>query len=143
MQKELRYAIEPNIDKDNFKWEDVVTLAEKHDYSLWQAPKYGNQGSKKPEAFAMVHQQSNHQNKKKSHVHNKQGKQHPPRKGNPKLYQERKQNKTCHFCGKPGHMIAECRSRIHQKKSERVLTVQRWKTPLKALWKPSASTVNN
>ena len=25
MHKQLRYAIEPNIDKDNFKWEDVVT----------------------------------------------------------------------------------------------------------------------
>ena len=28
MHKELRYAIEPNIDKDNFKWEDIVSLAE-------------------------------------------------------------------------------------------------------------------
>ena len=67
MHKELRYAIEPNIDKDNFKWEDVVTLAEKPDDSLWQAHKYGHQESKKPEAFAMIHQQSKYQNQKKSH----------------------------------------------------------------------------
>ena len=40
MHKELRYAIEPNLDKDNVKWEDVVILAEKHDDSLWQAHKY-------------------------------------------------------------------------------------------------------
>ena len=95
MHKELRYAIDLNIDKENCKREDVVTLAGKHDGSLWQANKYGHQGSKKPEAFAMVHQHQNHQNKKKGHGQNKQGKQYPPRKGNQKLYQERKQNKTC------------------------------------------------
>ena len=42
MHKELRYAIEPNLDKDNFKWEDVVSLAEKHDDSLWQLGKRRN-----------------------------------------------------------------------------------------------------
>ena len=87
MHKELRYAIEPSIDKDNFKWEDIVSLPEKHHDSLWHAHKYGHQGSKKPEAFAMVHQHQNHQNKKKGHGQ-KQGKQYPPRKENPKLYQE-------------------------------------------------------
>ena len=63
----------------------------------------------------MVHQHENHQNKKKGHG-KRQGKRYPPRKGNPKLYQERNQNKTCYFYSKPGHMIAECRSRIHQEK---------------------------
>ena len=60
MYKELRYAIEPNIEKDNFKWEDVVTLAEKHNDSLWQVHKYGHKGSKKTDAFGIAHQQSNH-----------------------------------------------------------------------------------
>ena len=72
MHQELRYAIQPNINKDNFKWEDVVTLEEKPNDSLWQVHKYGHQGSKKPEAFTIVYQQSNHQNKKKGHGHNKQ-----------------------------------------------------------------------
>ena len=83
MHKELRYSIEPNLDKDNFKWEDVVSLAEKHDDSLWQAQKYGHQGTKKAEAFATTHKQPNHHNKKKGHIQKKQGKQYPPRKGNP------------------------------------------------------------
>ena len=74
MHKELRYAIEPNLDKDNFEWKDVVSLAERHDHSLWQAQKYGHQGTKKEEAFATTlstHQQFNHQNKKKGHIQKK------------------------------------------------------------------------
>ena len=71
MHKELRYAIEPNLDKDNFKWEDVVSLAEKHDDSLWQVQKYGHQGTKKAEAFVTTHKQPNHQNKKKRHIQKK------------------------------------------------------------------------
>ena len=55
MHKELRYVIELSLDKDNFKWEDIVSLVEKHDDSLWKAQKYGQQGTKKAEAFATTH----------------------------------------------------------------------------------------
>ena len=74
MHKELRYGIEPNLDKDKFKWEDVVSLAEKHDDSLCPAQKYGHQGTKKVEAFATTHQQFNQQNKKTGRIQKKQGK---------------------------------------------------------------------
>ena len=83
MHKEVRYTIEPNLGKNNFKWEDVDSLAAKHDDSLWQVQKYGHQGTKKAEAFAVTHQQPNHYNKKKGHIQKEQGKQYPPRKRNP------------------------------------------------------------
>ena len=56
MHEEPRYALESNLNKDNFRWETVVEQAEKYDDSLFQAGKYGHQGSKKPEAFATTHQ---------------------------------------------------------------------------------------
>ena len=31
-----------------------------------------------------------------------------------KLYQERKANGTCYFCGKTGHMISQCNARKKQ-----------------------------
>ena len=108
MPPELRHAIEPGINKDKFGWEEIVAHTERHDDSLFQAGKYGKQGgSKKAEIFAITqHNQQRTINLKKGQ---KKTKKYPPRTGNPQLYQQRKQEKRCYFCGKKGHMIADCR----------------------------------
>ena len=105
-----------DLNKDKFDWEEIVALAERHDDSLFQAGKYGKQGgSKKTESFAITqHNQQRTINLKKGQ---KKTKKYPPRTGNPQLYQQRKQEKLCYFCGKKGHMIADCRQR-KQKEEE-------------------------
>lgn len=45
----------------------------------------------------------------------------PPNPNSKQRFPEKKGNSSCHYCGKPGHFVAECRSRIRdmsQKKSE-------------------------
>ena len=105
---ELRHVIEQGINKDKFDCEEIVVLAERHDDSLFQAGKYGKQGgSKKAETFAIT--QNNQQRTMNLKKGQKKTKKYPPRTGNPQLYQQRKQEKTCYVCGKKGHMIADCR----------------------------------
>ena len=109
MHPELRFQVEPNVNKAKFDWTEVVQLAEKFDDALYQAGRYGNKG-RSGETNAIQYRQPNHQ-KQQQQKTSQTKKQYPPRKGNEQLYQQRKKNKECYFCGKKGHMIAECRSK--------------------------------
>ena len=118
MHPELRHAIELGINKDKFDWEEIVALAEQHDDTLFQAGKYGKSGgSKKAETFAITqHNQQRTINLKKGQ---KKTKKYLLRTGNPRLYQEKKQEQLCYFCGKKGHMIADCRQRKQKEQEDR------------------------
>ena len=41
MLPELRHTIEPGINKDKLDWEEIVSLPEQYDDSLFQAGNYG------------------------------------------------------------------------------------------------------
>src|SRR6266576_4453242 len=105
MHPEHRYALEPHIDKEDFQWTEVVKQAEKNDDALFQAGKYGRQGRESNESNAIS---STTPNQKKGKPNKKQ---YPPRQGNEQLYQQRRRDKLCYFCGKKGHMIAQCNTR--------------------------------
>ena len=117
MHPELRLQVEPKIDKKQFDWEAVVSDAERCDDALFQAGKYGR-GGKDTESFAVQHHPGQHKNNRKRGGPRDGKKTYPPRRGDKKQYEERKQNRQCYFCGKDGHFIDKCLARKHKERTE-------------------------
>ena len=115
MHPELRLRVKPNIDKDNFDWKEVVKQAEKDDDALYQAGKYPKQKGYPSSNAIQVHK-GNTKGQQKNQP--PQEKKWPKRQMDEKLYQERKANGTCYFCGKTGHMISQCNARKKQEENK-------------------------
>ena len=118
MHPDLRFQVEPAINKSNFDWTEVVQTAEKYDDALFQMGKYKRLG-RDAESSATRPHQPQPRNQKPNQPKNFQKKQWPPRKGNEQQYQQRKKNKECYFCGKKGHIIAECRAKQFKERGGR------------------------
>ena len=113
MHPDLRFQVEPAINKQDFEWTDVVQRAEKYDEALFQMGKYKRTG-KETESNAIQPYQPHQRNQKKPYKPQNttpQKKQWPPRRGNDRQYQQRKKDNQCYYCGRKGHGIAECRTK--------------------------------
>ena len=93
MHPELRLQVEPTINKADFVWADVVQRAERDDDALRQAGKYGHE-----EPQQQKQQPGSRKNNDEEQDNNNYGKHEDDR--------------TCFYCGRPGHLIAKCYIRI-------------------------------
>lgn len=95
MHPELRLQVEPTINKANFVWTDVVKQAEKDDDALRQAGKYDHEEPQQQEQQPGSRKNNNNDEQQDDDNNTQQ-----------------KDNRTCFYCGRPGHLMAQCYIRI-------------------------------
>jgi len=123
MHPELRLRVEPSIDRTkSVDWKAIVAQAEKEDDALYQAGKYGRESGKYNSTSAIQTWPPKNSNKKPGQQHQGQNKRYPRRTGDEKKYQERRKKGLCYFCGKPGHMIGECRAKKQKEAGQTIST---------------------